>query len=267
MSVEEMKADSADEASASSKERSSIRFPYKNLNDAEKVAKTIFNKTGHGECEFDLLASGLGFSPKSSGFRLLISTSMLFDLVERGGADTYKLTELGTQIVDRDKQAAARVEAFFAVPLFKQVYDKYRGSSLPPTAALEREVNLMGVAEKQKDRARQVLVKSAEQAGFFSSGKDRLVKPATQSLELSGAESSEGTEKSLSDKDTSGIDKGKLGAGSRGSGGGGVLPPDLDPIIAGLIARLPKSGESWPSTERTLWLGILESSFELVYKE
>jgi hypothetical protein len=34
--------------------------------------------------------------------------------------------------------------------------------------------------------------------------------------------------------------------------------PEIDPIIRGLLARLPKSGEAWPESERKLWLELLE---------
>ena len=40
-----------------------------------------------------------------------------------------------------------------------------------------------------------------------------------------------------------------------------------DPIIKGLLARLPKSGEVWPEAERKLWLELLSGSFKLIYKD
>lgn len=53
----------------------------------------------------------------------------------------------------------------------------------------------------------------------------------------------------------------------RGNGNGGGDPPPIDPIIAGLLARLPKSGDVWPVAERKLWLQLLEGSFQLIYKD
>lgn len=50
-------------------------------------------------------------------------------------------------------------------------------------------------------------------------------------------------------------------------GGGGDEPPPIDPIIAGLLKRLPKSGDVWPEAERKLWLQLLEGSFKLIYKD
>jgi len=49
---------------------------------------------------------------------------------------------------------------------------------LPPSAAFERDIVGLGVAEKQKDKARQVFERSASQAGFFEAGKSKLVMPA-----------------------------------------------------------------------------------------
>jgi hypothetical protein len=43
--------------------------------------------------------------------------------------------------------------------------------------------------------------------------------------------------------------------------------PDIDPIIAGLLKRLPKSGADWPKTQRKLWLQLLEGSFDLIYTD
>lgn len=42
---------------------------------------------------------------------------------------------------------------------------------------------------------------------------------------------------------------------------------EIDPIIQGLLARLPKSGEVWPDVDRKLWLQLLEGSFKLIYKD
>ena len=52
-----------------------------------------------------------------------------------------------------------------------------------------------------------------------------------------------------------------------GSGNGGNEPPAIDPIIGGLLKRLPKSGDVWPEVERKLWLQLLEGSFKLIYKD
>jgi hypothetical protein len=43
--------------------------------------------------------------------------------------------------------------------------------------------------------------------------------------------------------------------------------PEIDPIIRGLLVRLPKSGDVWPDAGRKLLLQLLEGSFKLIYKD
>ena len=136
------------------------------------------------------------------------------------------------------------------MPLYRAVFEKYRGGVLPgQPAAMERELVGLGVSEKVKDRARQVFERSAEQAGFFEQGRNRLVMPGIAA----------GREPIRDD----------AGGGQGGGGSGGGIPPtpDVDPIIQGLLSRLPKAGEVWPESERKLWLQLLEGSFKLIYKE
>ena len=41
----------------------------------------------------------------------------------------------------------------------------------------------------------------------------------------------------------------------------------IDPIIAGVLKCLPKSGAAWPEAERKLWLQLREGSFRLIDKD
>jgi hypothetical protein len=59
----------------------------------------------------------------------------------------------------------------------------------------------------------------------------------------------------------------KNGGGGGGGGGGDKDPSKIDPIIQGLLSRLPKSGDVWPEPDRKLWLQLLEGSFKLIYKD
>jgi hypothetical protein len=56
----------------------------------------------------------------------------------------------------------------------------------------------------------------------------------------------------------------RCGGGAGGDGGDQV---DIDPVIRGLLACLPKSGDVWPEAERKLWLELLAGSFKLIYKD
>ena len=53
-----------------------------------------------------------------------------------------------------------------------------------------------------------------------------------------------------------------------GGSGGDENPPGIDdPIIGGLLKRLPKTGDVWPEADRKLWLQLLEGSFKLIYQD
>ena len=41
----------------------------------------------------------------------------------------------------------------------------------------------------------------------------------------------------------------------------------IDPIIEGLLIRLPAPGSNWPEAARKMWLSLLENSFGLIYKD
>jgi hypothetical protein len=178
----------------------------------------------------------------------------MFGLVETNSS-RHKLTALGRMIVDPQREREASAKAFLQVPLYKAIFDKYNGGVIPPAAALERDIVGLGVAEKQTGRARSVFERSAEQGGYFEHGRNRLVMPGIASRP---AEEEKPQEE----------EKGSGGSGGGGNGGGGNGgSSDVDPIIGGLLARLPKSGEVWPEAERKLWLQLLEGSFRLIFKE
>ncbi|HUO93061.1 MAG TPA: hypothetical protein VMU22_09075 [Rhizomicrobium sp.] len=243
----------ADQDDGDGRQRSTIQFPYNNLNDAKEVAEAIHSNVGTGECDDAQLAAWMNLSPKSSGYRIQVSASRMFGLVETTSGK-HHLTLLGRMIVDPQREREARARAFLQVPLYRAIFDKYNGGVIPPPAALERDIIGLGVAEKQTGRARSVFERSAEQAGYFEHGKNRLIMPGIASR---AAEEERPREK----------EEEKGGGSGTGNGGNGGAPPGVDPIIAGLLARLPKSGDVWPEAERKLWLGLLEGSFKLIFKD
>jgi len=91
-------------------------------------------------------------------------------------------------------------------------------------------------------------MKSAQYAGFIDTATGRFVKPGI-------AQEDDGDRPQ--EKPTEPVR----------FAGGGDEPPGVDPIIAGLLKRLPKSGDVWPEAERKPWLQLLEGSFKLIYKD
>lgn len=157
---------------AQGRQRSTIQFPYEDLNSAMELVEALHGNVGLGDCDDDQLAAWSKQSPKSSGFRIQLAAARLFGLLTTEGGKN-KLTELGASVMDPNQSRAAKAQAFMNVPLFKAVFEKYKGGVLPAqAAALEREIAGLGVSDKIKARARVKFEKSAEQAGYFEHGKN-----------------------------------------------------------------------------------------------
>jgi hypothetical protein len=228
--------------------RSEIEFPYADLESAVELAQTIHSKAG-SSCEVDELAAWMGQSATGGTFRTRLGAARMFGLTENAQGRTT-LTQLGRDVLDGSgSDRAARVAAFLNVELFRVMYEQYKGNALPPPPAIERQMEQLGVSPKQKERARQTFMKSAQYAGFIDSATGRFVKPG------------------IAPKDDGGRQQEKPLETVRFAGGGGDEPPAIDPIIAGLLKRLPKSGDVWPEADRKLWLDLLEGSFKLIYRD
>lgn len=247
----------SDEAGDSRREQSTIGFPYLDLDAAIEVARAIYNRSGLGSCDLDELAAEMG-QTMSGAFRQKTGTAKTFDLVDKDSKSSIKLSQLGRQIISPDTERAARAEAFMRVPLYAAIYDKYKGHLLPPTKALEREMQAVGVSSKQTDKARQAFERSAKQANFFESGEDRLVRPR---VDLDTREIGQG---GVKETEAIGEDE-KLRSGGSGGFGGG-RGSDLHPFIQGLLDKIPEPETDWSADARAKWLQTAASIFGLIYK-
>lgn len=187
----------------------------------------------------------------SSNFRNQVSAAKRFGLIEPR-SKTVKLTDLGTAVVDPDKRDDAKVRAFLSVPLYLQLYEKFEGQMLPHDAGLEAEMRTLGVTTKSVSRARQVFQKSAASAGFFASGRDRLVRPALAQGDQPTPEMSEPSEQPTTmDGTESPLDR-QIG--------------HPDPLLRGLLSKLPHDKPFTP-LERAQWLKLAELALDMVYGE
>jgi hypothetical protein len=244
--------DNATDAAAAEDEKKRFRgelsFPYADLASCIDLANTILTKAG-GACEQDELAAWMNQSASGGTFRTRISAAKMFGLIDTGQGRA-SLSQLGRDVLDGSgNERAARVQAFLTPELFMKMYEQNKGHVLPPAAAIERQMEAFGISPKQKERARQTFSKSATYAGFIDPGTGRFVKPGN----LGGTTRDEPV---IQDRQP-----------DHGGGGNGGDPPAIDPIIAGLLKRLPKSGDVWPTEDRKLWLELLEGSFKLIYKD
>lgn len=225
------------------RERSTIDFPYSDLNSAVGIARTIHEREGT-VCDVSQLASWLDQSSSGGTFRSRLSAARVFGLTETvRGQGKVLLTELGRDILDPGKEQQARTTAFLTVPLYNAMYEQHHGYALPPAAAIERQMISLGVSKKQADRARQAFTKSAQQAGFIDSQTGRFIKPGT----------------GVSTEDRRQEDD------KKGDGGNGGGRPPLHPLIEGLIRTLPEPETEWPAVERIKWLRAAANNFDLIY--
>ena len=244
-----------DRVSRRTRDRSTTTFPYSDLGAAIEVARTIKAKAGIS-CEKDQLAAWMGHTATSGTFRSRHSSARLFGLIKTERSGRVMLTDLGQDILNPGKADRAKTKAFLNVDLFQKMYEAYKGNPLPPSTALKHTVGSFGVTPKQEDRARQTFTKSAEVANFID--------PQTGIFIAPGFPEDNETVTQTTPSIDSDSEPGKNGGQDVGKS---TLPPKLDPIILGLINRLPNPGDVWPIEERTLWLDILDGSFKLVYKD
>ncbi|WP_295646787.1 hypothetical protein [uncultured Methylibium sp.] len=231
------------------RERSTIAFPYADLDSIVEVVKGV-HSAGGTACDYDQLAAELKMEAKGGGFRLRIGAAQTFGVIsyERGGR--ISLTDLGRQLTDPQLERSARVAAFLAVPLYQRVFEQFKGGPLPPQAGLERAIESMGVGAKVKEKARQVLMRSAKQAGFFDAAADRLVKPSVRQEAPPASPPPPDPQKQK----------------QNGNGGGGGGGGHEHPLIQGLLLTLPAPGTQWEGADRANWLTMANSIFTMIYK-
>ena len=242
MNAEKVEKLQQEEAEAGKRDRSTIGFPYLDLDDAVEIVRAIHNNAGTA-CTVEQLAGFLNQAARGGGFRIRILSAKTFGFIDNPRGQVA-LTDIGKKVVDPSQEQAALVQAFFAVPLFRAVHDKFKGNVLPPKAALTREIQGLGVAAGQAERARQLLEKSAEQAGFFAHGRDRLVEPVVrggQKIEIPPKHEE------------------KRGNGHGGGGG------QYHPFVEGLLQKLPAPETDWPYEARVKWLQTAAHIFDLLY--
>ena len=234
-------------------ERSTIAFPYADLDAVVELAKALYSRAGRGACELADLAGELN-QVFGSAFRLKTAAAKIFGVTEKEGRDAARLTDLGLRIIAPEQESAARAEAFLAVPLYLALFDRYRGILLPSAKALEREMVKLGVSPKVADRARQAFERSARQAGFFGPGENRLVRPKLDNTSNS----------TDPQPDKGRSEDAKLG--QKASIHHGVSGKDLHPFIQGLLETLPDTGSQWPMKDRAKWLKLAAHAFDLIYE-
>jgi hypothetical protein len=225
--------------------RSEIEFPYSDLESAVELAQTINDKAG-SSADNEELAVWMGQTASGGTFRTRLGAAKMFGLIETGQGRAT-LTPLGRDVLNTSgKSHASRVTAFLNVELFRVMYDQYKGAALPPPPAIERQVTELGVSPKQKERARQTFMKSAQYAGFIDASTGRFVKPGVASSETIREEKPP-REKGGNDGDGTGL--------------------NLDPLLIELLKKIPEAGSGWPEAQRVRWFRTFAMNVSQIYDD
>ena len=244
---EETSAETNETAEPKRRDRSTIAFPYHDLDEAIGIVKGIY-AIGGTTCEWDQLAAMLKMSAKGGGFRTRMLAARMFGVLDYS-TGTITLTNTGSRLCDPQQEKAARVEAFMNVPLYSAVHQQFKGGTLPPVSGLESTMMTLGVASKQKGRARQVFHRSATQAGFFAFGSDRLVEP---NIKANHDGKSDHRDEDVDGREDSDERKDKS---------------ERHPLIEGLIRTLPQAEKQWTLEERRKWLQAAANIFDLIFTD
>lgn len=184
------------------RDRSQIEFPYSDLERSVELASVLLREGGQARIDQTQLAVAMDQSATGGTFRGRMGAAKMFGFVETDQGKVA-LTPLGLKATDEQTAAIAKAEAFLNIPLYKAMFDRYQGYALPPAAAIERQMESLGVPPKQKERARQAFSASAQYAGYIAAN-GRFSKP---------------TLAALAKEDSPAEDNGGGGGGGPGDGG------------------------------------------------
>ena len=225
--------------------KSRISFVYADLKVAVGLVHSLHSNAG-SVSEVAQLASWMNLSASGGTFRAILGAAKSFDLIETETAGQVALTKLGRSAVDDSTRPNALVNAFLQVPLHAEMYRQHQGNALPHAAAIERQFESLGVPPKQKARARQTFMKSAQFSGFIDPPTGHFIKPATTS-DPPASEPTAETQK------------------RNGGGGGDGEGFDLDPLLIALLRKIPPVVDEWPPEQRVRWFRTLAMNVSQIY--
>ena len=219
-------------------------FPQVPLESCIAIAQSV-HEVGGNECTWDQLAAYLKLRPKSGNFRQKVLSARRFGLLTYASG-SVQLTSLGIRSLNAEADKNMRVESFLFVFLFKTLYENLQGMPIPPNEAIERKLGALGLAKTQTKKARQVFLSSAQYAGFRDLASDRLVLPVLsphKSEDESAIESEEKDVRKEPQQQTS----------------------EINPLVLGLLAKMPNEGEDWSISEFVIWLKTLQLNLAVIY--
>lgn len=152
-------------------------FPKNTLKEALKLAESIQNNNaGQPYSRLDL-AKSLDYTPESSTFRTLITSSSRFGLTSGSyQADKISLTPLGIEIVaprNEGEKAQGIKKALFSVKLYKDFFTRFDGHKVPRKEFFKSTLNRdFSIPNEDTDECYDMIIKNAKELGVINTIKD-----------------------------------------------------------------------------------------------
>lgn len=250
--------------------RAAAAYAYNDLDDSLAVAFKIQEMQG-GSCTADQLAQWLGYkSTKSGTFQARISSAKQFGFVEASGGG-FHVTERAISIMSPvmpEDAVAAKADAFVAVDLFGKIYDKYKGSTIPPRVGMRNLlINTYNISAESVDKAIRVMFDSAKQAGLFSGGDEtRLVRPGMRPSQSAASTPAPAPAAPVASHSPPPASERSEMPRHFGGGSGEGPPPGVHSAIVGLLRELPPAGSQWPKKAKDRFVKAFLATLDFVYQ-
>jgi hypothetical protein len=251
-----------DPKSGKPRAKSGVGFPYWDLEKSIEVVRVIHEKAG-GIADNAQVATLLGYSGVENGnFRTRMSAARMFGLTETADDRRIRVTARGRSIIAPVTPAESRrgrLDAFMEVELFRKVFDRFNGTTLPESVGLKNLLeNEYKIVPDRVAPTVRILLDSAEQAGLFEASggnRTRLVTPLGLDATAQFTVPSVKAEVTTDERPPSGT----------GSGGADSSSSGIDPAIVGLLRRLPPGGTPMSEKRRNALIQAFTNVVEFLY--
>lgn len=248
------------------------RYPNFDLESCLAFARAVKDLGGNA-CTAEQIGGILGYkNVRAGGFISRVAATRQFGLIAtvEGRYRTTQLAETIFYPITPEQKRQALSEAFLNVPLYRAIYEEYKGVRLPEALGLDNllRTKFQIPGGDRTALARRVLLDSADQAGFFTAThgqRTNLIDPV-MGMASSAPTASPWPQPAFGDGDGGGGGGG--GSGTRGVARTPISQSELSNVPAelyGLLTALPDPGDAWPKREQ--WERLWKSTMAYVYGE